>query len=113
MAPHTRFLTVPVEFSARVVDIACTLKNDCPPDCGGGKRLLGLMTEDGKLRAAVKAGEERIVRKGNKVEVFGSLIRSHITPETTEVSRENTGFCSLTAHSPPLTITSEIATTPT
>ncbi|MCX7897579.1 MAG: Sec-dependent nitrous-oxide reductase [Rhodocyclaceae bacterium] len=33
---------------------------------------------------AVKAGEERVVRKGNKVEVFGSLIRSHITPETIE-----------------------------
>ena len=34
--------------------------------------------------AAVKAGEEKTVRKGNKVEVFGSLIRSHITPETIE-----------------------------
>jgi nitrous-oxide reductase len=33
---------------------------------------------------AVKAGEERTVRKGNKVEVFGTLIRSHITPETIE-----------------------------
>ena len=34
---------------------------------------------------ATKAGEERIVKKGNKVEVFGTLIRSHITPETIEV----------------------------
>ncbi|MDP3652349.1 MAG: Sec-dependent nitrous-oxide reductase [Rhodoferax sp.] len=34
---------------------------------------------------AAKAGEERIVKKGNKVEVFGTLIRSHITPETIEV----------------------------
>jgi len=33
---------------------------------------------------AVRAGEEKIVRKGNKVEVFGTLIRSHITPETIE-----------------------------
>lgn len=32
------------------------------------------------------AGEERVVRKGNKVEVFGTLIRSHITPETIEVN---------------------------
>ncbi|MDP2751767.1 MAG: Sec-dependent nitrous-oxide reductase [Rhodocyclaceae bacterium] len=31
--------------------------------------------------SAAKAGEERIVKKGNKVEVFGTLIRSHITPE--------------------------------
>ena len=35
--------------------------------------------------AAVRAGEEKTVKKGNKVEVFGSLIRSHITPETIEV----------------------------
>ncbi|MDD5297471.1 MAG: Sec-dependent nitrous-oxide reductase [Rhodocyclaceae bacterium] len=35
---------------------------------------------------AVKAGQEKIVRKGNKVEVFGTLIRSHITPETIEVN---------------------------
>lgn len=34
---------------------------------------------------ATRAGEERIVKKGNKVEVFGTLIRSHITPETIEV----------------------------
>lgn len=47
-----------VEFSARVVDIACTLKSDCPPDCGGGKRVLGLMTEDGKLRAVAKASTD-------------------------------------------------------
>jgi nitrous-oxide reductase len=33
-----------------------------------------------------KAGEERTVRKGNSVEVFGTLIRSHITPETIEVN---------------------------
>lgn len=35
---------------------------------------------------AVKAGEEKTVRKGSKVEVFGTLIRSHITPETIEVN---------------------------
>ena len=34
---------------------------------------------------AVRAGEEKVVKKGNKVEVFGTLIRSHITPETIEV----------------------------
>ena len=33
----------------------------------------------------VRAGEEKTVRKGKKVEVFGTLIRSHITPETIEV----------------------------
>jgi len=35
----------------------------------------------------VRAGEEKTVRKGNKVEVFGTLIRSHITPETIEVQQ--------------------------
>ncbi|MFO1283217.1 MAG: Sec-dependent nitrous-oxide reductase [Burkholderiales bacterium] len=34
---------------------------------------------------AVKAGQEKIVKKGNKVEVFATSIRSHITPETIEV----------------------------
>jgi nitrous-oxide reductase len=33
---------------------------------------------------AVRAGEEKTVRKGNTLEVFGTLIRSHITPETIE-----------------------------
>jgi nitrous-oxide reductase len=32
-----------------------------------------------------RAGEERTVRTGKKVEVFGTLIRSHITPEIIEV----------------------------
>jgi len=35
----------------------------------------------------VRAGEEKTVKKGNKVEVFGTLIRSHITPETIEVEQ--------------------------
>ena len=36
---------------------------------------------------AVKAGQEKTVRNGNKVEVFATLIRSHITPETIEVEK--------------------------
>lgn len=42
------------EIEARVVDIACVLKQDCPPNCGAGKRQLGLLTADGKLRLAAK-----------------------------------------------------------
>jgi len=34
---------------------------------------------------AVRAGEERVERKGNKVTVFGTAIRSHFTPEIIEV----------------------------
>ena len=36
---------------------------------------------------AVRAGEEKIVRSPGKVEVFGTLIRSHITPEIIEVEK--------------------------
>lgn len=43
-----------VEIEATVVDIACSLTKDCPPNCGDGKRQLGLLTADGKLRVATK-----------------------------------------------------------
>jgi len=33
------------------------------------------------------AGQEKIERKGNRVHVFGTLIRSHITPEIVEVNQ--------------------------
>ncbi len=34
-----------------------------------------------------RAGDEKIVRNGKKVEVFGTVIRSHITPEIIEVDQ--------------------------
>ncbi|MDE0410358.1 MAG: hypothetical protein OXN81_21140 [Alphaproteobacteria bacterium] len=37
-----------------VVDIACVLTGDCPENCGGGKRQLGLLTEEGRLIPAAK-----------------------------------------------------------
>ncbi len=42
---------------------------------------------DQKHPGATHAGEEKTVRNGNKVEVFGTLIRSHITPEIIEVEK--------------------------
>jgi len=46
----------------------------------------GTNTRTGEISPyKTRAGEERTVRKGNKVEVFGTLIRSHITPEIIEV----------------------------
>jgi nitrous-oxide reductase len=39
---------------------------------------------DEPSKGATRAGEERTVRKGKTVEVFGTEIRSHITPETIE-----------------------------
>ncbi len=44
-----------VSMKARVVDLLCTIKADCPAACGGGKRQLGLLTGDGKLLPAVKS----------------------------------------------------------
>ena len=42
---------------------------------------------DEKHPGMVRAGEEKIVKKPGKVEVFGTLIRSHITPEIIEVEK--------------------------
>ena len=41
-------------FEAKVVDIACELTGDCPANCGGGKRQLGLVRDDGKLILPIK-----------------------------------------------------------
>ncbi|HYG91517.1 MAG TPA: cupredoxin domain-containing protein, partial [Azospirillum sp.] len=40
---------------------------------------------DGTSPHAVRPGAEKIVKNGNKVEVFGTAIRSHFTPEIVEV----------------------------
>jgi hypothetical protein len=45
-------------FKAKVVDIQCELGGPCAPDCGGGKRPLGLLLADGKLRVAVKGASD-------------------------------------------------------
>jgi len=47
----------------------------------------GTNTRTGELSDfRTAAGEERVERKGNRVHVFGTLIRSHITPEIVEVT---------------------------
>ena len=43
-----------VRFEAKVVDILCELTGDCPTNCGGGRRQLGLIDGDGTLRLAHK-----------------------------------------------------------
>jgi hypothetical protein len=42
------------EINGRVVDLLCELTKRCAPDCGGGKRQLGLVLADGRLVAVVK-----------------------------------------------------------
>jgi hypothetical protein len=39
----------------RVVDALCQLKGSCTPDCGGGKRQLGLALADGTFRLVAKS----------------------------------------------------------
>ncbi|MDX2307203.1 MAG: hypothetical protein NW216_03085 [Hyphomicrobium sp.] len=71
------------EIEAKVVDIACSLKGDCPANCGDGRRQLGLLTTDGKLRLAAKgatnfagAAEELLPYCGRKVFADGLLIEN-------------------------------------
>ncbi len=40
---------------------------------------------DEKSEYRCRAGREKVVRDGNRVHIYGTLIRSHITPETIEV----------------------------
>ncbi|MEI2652209.1 MAG: hypothetical protein V9G12_08645 [Microthrixaceae bacterium] len=51
---------------------------------------------DEKHPGAVRAGEEKIVRTPGRVEVFGTLIRSHITPEIIEVEKGDEVIVNLT-----------------
>ncbi|VAV92570.1 hypothetical protein MNBD_ALPHA08-99 [hydrothermal vent metagenome] len=39
---------------AKVVDLLCEITGNCVPECGAGKRQLGLLFDDGKLVPAVK-----------------------------------------------------------
>jgi hypothetical protein len=49
---------VKARFEARVVDILCELAGDCPADCGGGARQLGLLRSvDGVLVLPMKNGQ--------------------------------------------------------
>lgn len=42
-------------FDGKVVDVQCVLTGDCPRNCGGGRRQLGLLTADDKLVLAMKS----------------------------------------------------------
>jgi hypothetical protein len=70
-------------FEARVVDILCTLAGDCPAECGGGTRQLGLLrTADGQLVLPLKnvqplftgAAIDLLPFCGKAVEVDGLLV---------------------------------------
>ncbi|HVJ53424.1 MAG TPA: hypothetical protein VM689_13235 [Aliidongia sp.] len=44
----------PVVLKGKVVDIVCELAHDCTPNCGGGKRQLGVKTAENKIYFASK-----------------------------------------------------------
>lgn len=46
--------------------------------------------EDKRSKWRTRAGREKTVREGNRVDVYGTLIRSHITPEIIEVNEGDT-----------------------
>ncbi len=71
------------QFTARVVDVACALKGDCPANCGDGRRQLGFLSDDGKLRVAAKgstdfagAVHDLLPYCGKTIEVDGLLIEN-------------------------------------
>ena len=45
----------PLQITGKVVDIACNLTRQCPPNCGEGKRQLGLVTDQGVLYLVAKS----------------------------------------------------------
>ena len=77
------YAEVPARFEARVVDILCELSGDCPEDCGGGERQLGLVrAADGALTFPNKNAQplftgavvELLPFCGQDVEVDGLLL---------------------------------------
>ena len=74
-----------VQIEVTVVDIACALTGKCPANCGDGKRQLGLLDADGKLRLPVKgqtlfanAIPDLLPYCGKKVWVDGLLIENPV-----------------------------------
>ena len=77
--PHEK----PLVLKGRVVDALCHLKGRCAPDCGGGKRQLGLLLADGAFRLVAKGNvdfaaaiPDLIGFCGRQVEADGLLIEN-------------------------------------
>jgi hypothetical protein len=77
--PHEK----PLLLKGRVVDALCHLKGRCAPDCGGGKRQLGLVAADGSFRLVAKGNvdfaaaiPDLVGFCGKQVEADGLLIEN-------------------------------------
>ncbi|WP_193371109.1 hypothetical protein [Pelagibius marinus] len=71
-------------FEAKVVDVLCELKDDCPTDGGAGRRQLGLLLDDGTLVLPVKNSTpfsgtqvELLPFLGKKVVADGLFMTNH------------------------------------
>ena len=69
--------------TATVVDLVCEVAGDCVPECGGGKRQLGLLLEDGTLVPVLKnfdifagATDDLIGFCGQKIVADGLMIKN-------------------------------------
>jgi hypothetical protein len=77
--PHEK----PVVLKGRVVEALCHLKGVCAPDCGAGKRQLGILDADGRFRLVGKgqvdfagAAPDLAGFCGREVEADGLLIEN-------------------------------------
>lgn len=72
-----------VTLKGRVVDLLCAVGGSCAAECGAGRRQLGLLTEDGRLRVLAKspvdfagAAADAAPHCGKSIEVDGVLIEN-------------------------------------
>lgn len=77
--PHEK----PATLKGRVVDALCQLKGRCAPDCGAGRRQLGLVLADGTFRLVAKSNidfagaiPDLIGFCGREIEADGLLIEN-------------------------------------
>jgi hypothetical protein len=77
--PHEKEVVI----TGQVVDLICQLKKDCPPDCGAGRRQLGILTEDGRLRMVAKGAvdfangvADLLPFCGKRIEADGLLVEN-------------------------------------
>ncbi len=77
------YAEIPARFEAKVVDMLCEITGDCPDNCGGGKRQLGLLRAADNVLvypnknsqpAFTGAAEELLPFCGQNVEVDGLML---------------------------------------
>lgn len=65
------YAEVPATFEAKVVDVACELTGDCPADCGGGTRQMGLLrSADNVLVLAMKNSQPNFMGAARDLAVY-------------------------------------------